>query len=313
MENTWALKIRTGWVIGLALAVLLIGGTVGLVVTAIMTPLSIWVFLLAVGACLTLGLAIRVLYQLWGLINASYELDRNALVIHWGPVEHQIPMADVREVLSGAQVENLRVRPSLRWPGYFVALGQAQQPSEDQDAADSTDAPRPILFYASARPKHQVILHTKNVAYGVSPADLEGFLIALRERLEMGPTQEVEERSTHPAFLDWPIWQDRWAVGILTGCLALLVLFVGVLCWRYPYLPQEIALRFTPGGIPLLIGPATRIFYLAVLGTIFTVFNVTAGFFLYRRERPLAYFLWSGLLATLGCLWAAAISILLMN
>ena len=42
----------------------------------------------------------RVLYQLWGLINASYELDRNALVIHWGPVEHRIPMGNVRDVYA---------------------------------------------------------------------------------------------------------------------------------------------------------------------------------------------------------------------
>lgn len=300
MENTWRVEIRTGWIVGLALAVILIAATVGLIVLAVVTPISIRVFLIGLGACLTLGLAIRVLYQLWGLINASYELDRNALTIHWGPVVHQIPMGSVREVISGTKLEDLRVRPSLRWPGYGVAIGRGAGMD-------------PILFYGTRAPRSQAIVRTDALAYGVSPADLEEFLVALRERLEMGPTQEVDQRSSHPGFLDWPIWRDRWALGMLTGSVMLLVLLVGLLCWRYPYLPAEIALRFSPGGEPLLITRAARIFYFALLGTIFVLLNGGLGLFFYSRERPVSYFLWSGLLAALGSLWAGVVSILLMQ
>ncbi|MGC9467816.1 MAG: PH domain-containing protein [Anaerolineae bacterium] len=314
MENTWEASVRTGWIVGLALAVILIAATVGLVVTAVVTPLSIRVFLMGLGACLTLGLAIRVIYQLWGLINAKYELDRNALTIHWGPVQHQIPMGSVHEVLSGAKLDNLHIRPSLRWPGYMVALGRAKRPKEqDEQAEEEAASIDPILFYATKRPKYQVVIRTEGIAYAISPADTEGFLVALRERLEMGPTQEVEEQSRHPAFLDWPIWKDRWALGMLIASLASLVLLVGVLSWRYPYLPSEIALRFTPDGAPLLVGRAIRIFYFALLATGFLLIDGSLGLFFYRRERPIAYFLWSGLLATMGSLWAAVISILLMQ
>jgi len=61
MENTWRLDIRMGWVVGLALAVVSIGATVGLVAAAVVAPLSIRVFLLGLGACVTLGFAVRVL------------------------------------------------------------------------------------------------------------------------------------------------------------------------------------------------------------------------------------------------------------
>jgi hypothetical protein len=197
VENVWRIEIRQGWIIGLALAVVLIAATVGLVVAAVVSPLSLRVFLLGVGACLTLGFAIRILYQLWGLINASYEMDRNVLQIHWGPVEHQIPMGAVREVISGAKVQDKHIRLSLRWPGYIVALGRAV--TAEGETLD------PILYYATQPAAEQVIIRTDGIAYAISPAELEPFLIALRERLEMGPTQEVEEHATHPAFLDWEI------------------------------------------------------------------------------------------------------------
>jgi hypothetical protein len=305
MENVRRIEIRKGWIVGLAFVVVLIAATVGLVVAAVVSPLSLRVFLLGIGACLTLGLAIRVLYQLWGLINASYEMDRNVLHIHWGPIQHQVPMGSIREVISGAKLEEVHLRPSLRWPGYAVAIGRAVTPE-----GETLD---PILYYATQPADQQVILCTDGVAYAISPAELEPFLVALRERLEMGPTQEVEERSSHPAFLDWEIWRDRWALGMLVGSLALLILLVGVLTWRYPALPPQISLRFTPEGAPLLVGNAVRIFYFALLGVGFSIINGGLGLFFYHRERPLAYFLWSGLVATIGSLWAAAMSVLLMQ
>ena len=192
------------------LIAVLLATTVGLVVYAVTIPISLWLFLLSILAVVTLGLAIRLAYQLWGLISASYSMDRNAVVIHWGGVEHVVPMAQVREVKSGNELHDLHMRPGIRWPGCFAGIGKAV----DCDT---------ILFYASQAPAHQVVLRTDTVAYAISPADMETFLPALAERLEMGPTQEIEERSSHPAFLDWDIWHDRWAGGLLLGTVFLLV------------------------------------------------------------------------------------------
>jgi hypothetical protein len=313
MDNAWRLDIRKGWLIGLSLAVVCIAATVGLVVAALVRPLSIWVFLLAIGASLTLGLAVRILYQLWGLVNASYELDRNALVIRWGPVEHQIPMGSVREVIAGTKLQQPHTRLGLRWPGYAVALGRATiADSGDNGSAEGVTLD-PVLFYAAGGPEKQVVLRTDAVAYAISPADLEAFLTALRERLEMGPTQEVEERATHPKFLDWPIWQDRWALGMLLTGFGLLILLMGIICWRYPYLPPEVVLRVTATGEPLLVTRAARIFYVVLVGAIFAVLDTALGFVFYRRERPIAYFLWSGHVAIIASLCAAVVAILLMQ
>ena len=70
-------------------------------------------------------------------------------------------------------------------------------------------------------------------------------------------------------------------------------------------------MRFSSTGEALLVVAASRIFYLALLGVIFLVINGGLGLLLYRRKRTATYFLWMGLLAVQGMLWAAAVSILM--
>ncbi|MBN2391136.1 MAG: PH domain-containing protein [Anaerolineae bacterium] len=298
MRNTWNLQVRWGWIIGLFIVAVLIAVTVALVVLAWMLPVKIWTFLMGVGAVGALIIIIRLIYQLWGLINAIYEMDRNAIIIHWGGTQHQIPMASVQAVLQGADVKGLRMQPGFRWPGYFVGLGEAPDIGQ-------------ILFFATRSLKEQIIIRTSGMAYAISPKDRDEFLQAFRERLDMGPTQEVVESSKHPGFLDWLIWRDRLGLSVLSGSFSLLALLVGVLCWRYPHLPPEIVLRFSSTGEAMLVVAASRIFYLALLGVIFLVINGGLGLLLYRRERTATYFLWTGLLAIQGGLWAAAVSILM--
>ncbi len=307
MENHWSPPLRTGWIAGLTLTVILIAAAVGLTVPVVTRPPSLRSFLLILGACLSLGLAIRVLYQLWGLINADYEMDRNALTIRWGPVTHQVPMGAVRAVVRGSDLTDLHILPTLRWPGYFLAVGKAQLQQEDKH--QTLD---PVLFFATRSLASQVVICTDGMAYAISPADLEGFLAALHERLEMGPTQDVEPYATHPKFLDWEIWRDRLALVTLAGSVTVFIALLGFLFWRYPSLPQEVILRVTPQGTPLLTAPPRRIFYFPILGAASLLVNVTLGFLLYHRERLLAYFLWIGTLAAMITLTAVTVSVLRM-
>ncbi len=297
MQNTWELDIRQGWIIGLALAAISLAVAVGLVVLAALNPVTLLTFLLGVVAFVALAFTVVVIYQLWGLVNAYYEMDRNALVIYWGGTRHQIPMASVREVLPGAEIADVRMRPGLRWPGYFVGYGE----SENHGG---------ILYFATRPRAEHVVVRTAGMAYAISPRETESFLPALRERLEMGPTQEIAEESEHPAFLDWVIWRDRLALGLLLGSSALLLLLVGLLCCRYPTLPAQVALRVTQDGAALLMAEASRIFYFATLGVIFLLLNGGLGLLLYHRDRTAAYFVWSGLLILQSGLWGAVLTVL---
>ncbi|MBN2003865.1 MAG: PH domain-containing protein [Anaerolineae bacterium] len=298
MRNLWEVNVRRGWAFGLGIVIFLVGATIALVVWAAVQPISIWTFLKSLGALALLALSIWVVYQLWGLTNASYEMDRNAVVIHWGSIDYQIPMASVQAVFSGAELKGLRMRPGLRWPGHFVGTG-------------ATDDAGMVLFYATQPRERTVVIRTAGMAYAISPDDMEEFLQAFKERLEMGPTQEVEEHSTHPSFLDWEIWRDRIGMLTLSGSMILLVLLVGLLCLSYPYLPEDLVLRFTSQSEPLLVVKTPRIFYLPLVGTIFLLLNSTLGFLLYHRERLACYLLWIGLLVVQSGLWTAVLTILL--
>jgi hypothetical protein len=266
-------------------------------VVILTTPVSLWTFLagLVILASL-LGIA-QMIYWLWGLINAHYTMDRNALVIHWGHYVHQIPMLAVQSVRSGDEIKQVRMRTQFRWPGYFRGYGEAEDIG-------------PLRFYATEPLARHVIICTPEMAYAISPADRDAFLGALRERLEMGPTQEVEAVSQQPAFLQWSLWHDNLALGTLGGSVLLIILLIGLLTWRYPHLPPRITLRETPAGQVLLTAAAGRVFYLALMGVIFLVVNGLLGLLLYRRQKIVAYFLWSGLLVLQSGLWIAVISIL---
>jgi hypothetical protein len=60
----------------------------------------------------------------------------------------------------------------------------------------------------------------------------------------------------------------------------------------------------------MLVTDKIRIFYLALLGLIFTCVNGGLGLVFYRVERTAAYFLWSGLLVVMIALWTAVIQLL---
>jgi len=235
------------------------------------------------------------------LVNASYTMDRNAVVIRWGGYMHQIPLAEIREVLRGSEVEGLRLQSLFCWPGYLVGRGSAP-------------ALGPILFYATQPLEAQLVLCADSGVYAISPIDREGFITALSERMELGATQDVTAVSTHPAFLDWPIWQDQMALAWWGSSLVVLALLVASLCGLYPFLPPEIPLQITREGEILRMAGAGRIFYFAFLGVLFLVVNGGAGMYFYlrdERDRAIAYFFWSGTLLLQGTLWVAAAAVLL--
>lgn len=298
--TTWALDIQRGWRLGLVFVVGLVLLAAVLIVTVALNSLTILTFLLSLVAIAALAGAGVISYWLWGLVNASYTMDRNAVVIHWGGYMHQIPLAEIREVLRGSEVEGLRLQSLFCWPGYLVGRGSA--PALGQ-----------ILFYATQPLDAQLILRAESGTYAISPIDREGFITAFSERMELGATQDVTAVSTHPAFLDWPIWQDQMALGLWGSSLVVLALLVAGLCGLYPFLPPEIPLQITREGEILRMTGAGRIFYFALLGVLFLLVNGGAGMYFYQRERDhaIAYFFWSGTLLLQGSLWVAAVAVLL--
>jgi hypothetical protein len=295
--NEWQTEINKGlWVgIGIILLVLLIDA--GLILLATSRPVSLGTFAIGLSVLTSFGLMGLVGYWLYGLMDSEYFLDRNVLIIHWGPTEQVIPMGQVERVVLGEEVEGRIHFYGGMWPGHFVGYG-------DIPEVGST------LFYATVPPRQQVYVVTSVMAYGISPVDREAFLESLHKRLEMGPTQVVDQSSQRPAFLSWPIWQDRLALVLFGGGIFALLALIGFLSFRFPALPPLVPLHFDASGTPDRLGARANIFIVPLIGLLAVVINDVLGWLLHERERMASYLLWGGAFLVQIFVWTAIIGIL---
>jgi len=295
----WKTDKTKGLSVGVGLMVAIILVDAGLIwLIADQRTINTGTFIIGLTVLLSLGLLTVVGYWLYGLTRSEYTLDRNALVIRWGPVEHVIPSDQIESVLTGDEVEGrIRLRSGGMWPGHCVGSGEF--PGE-----------RLTLFYSTVPPQDQVYVVTPDLVYGISPADREVFVESFRERWEMGPTQAVEQSSRQPGFLDWTIWQDKLGLGLLAvGFLTLLAL-IGLLCFQFSALPLLVPLHFDVTGAPDRLGPRGQVFTIPLIGFLVLLLNLFLGGLSYRRERMVSYLLWGGVILVQVLMWVAAASIL---
>lgn len=293
----WKTNAERGLYVGIGLMVIIVLIDVGLIWLAATRPLSVGTFIIGLAVLFSLGFLGLIGYWLHGLAHSEYFLDRNALVIRWGLTEQIIPTSQIERVLTGDEIEErIRFYGGI-WPSHCVGYG---------------DVPGvgPALFYATVPPRDQIYIVTPGLTYGISPADREGFLESLHRRLQMGPTQIVEQSSKRPGFLNWPIWQDWLGLSLLAaGFLALLVL-IGLLCLKFPTLPRLVPLHFDAAGNPDRLGPRGQIFIIPLIGLLALLLNGALGGLVYRHERVASYLLWGGIVLIHVLVWTATVGIL---
>ena len=294
----WRTDIRLGLVVGIGLMVLIFLVDVGLIwLTTERQMIGPGTFAVGLSVLTSLGLLGLIGYLIYGLADSGYFLDRNAVIIHWGPTEQIIPIGDIERVLTGAEIEG-RVRCSGgMWPGHFVGYGEVP----DVGGA---------LFYATVPPKEQIYIVTPGLAYGISPADHDGFLKALQRRRQMGPTRVVQLSSKRPGFLSWPIWRDRLGLALLGAALLALLALIGLLAFKYPTLPHLVPLHFDAAGKPDRLGPRANIFTIPLIGLLVFLFNGALGWVVHHRERVASYLLWGGAVLVQILVWTAAVGVL---
>jgi hypothetical protein len=258
-------------------------------------------FVIGLALLLSLGLLGLLVYWLYGLILSRYLLDRNELIIQWGAVQQVIPIGKVEVVFTGEEVETPIRFSGGKWPGHCVGFGDVPIPGGEYTSA---------LFYATVPPRWQIYVATPGLVYGISPAQRDDFLESLLKRMEMGPTQVVEQHTMRPGFLSWYIWRDWIALSLLGIGILAVVALIGLLTQMYPSLPALIPLHFDTAGVADRYGPRVQIFITPLIGLLTLLLNGVIGGLVYHRERMISYLFWGGALLVQILVWIAAIGLL---
>jgi hypothetical protein len=294
----WETDVGLGVAFGTLVAVAIFAIDVSLVwLASRQTVPSFGTYLIGLAVLASLGLEALLGFWLYGLVDSGYFLDRNALVIHWGPMEQIVPIGQIERVVRGEQVGGRITTSGGVWPGHYVGHG---------DIPDIG----PTLFYSTARPRGQVFVVTPAIAYGVSPADRDGFLQSLGKRLEMGPTQVVEQSSKRPAFLGWRVWRDWRGLTMVGIGLVSLVILTGLICFLFPSLPNSLPLHFGATGRADRFAPRVYVFVLPLIGLLVALANGAIGWILNSRERLASHMAWAGSVLVQALIWVAALGIL---
>jgi hypothetical protein len=293
----WEINVGRGFAIGIGLMSFITIANAALIGIAASQPINFGTFIVGVSVIFGLLLDGLIGYWVYGLAGASYLLDRNALIIQWGTSKQVIPTNEIERIFTGDEINRDFHFYGGGWPGHWVGYGEVKDAGE-------------TLFYATQPPRKQIFVATPGLVYGISPADRAAFLESLQKRLQMGPTQAVEQSSRRPPILEWPIWRDWLGLTLLgAGALALAGL-IGFLCFRFPALPMLMPLHFGPSGSPDRLGPRSEVFLIPLIGLSTLLINGALGGLLYGRDRVASYLLWGGSVLVQLFVWTAAMGLL---
>ena len=231
------------------------------------------------GAMLVIAFIPGLIYRMYALQRARYELARDGISLFWGLRREEIPIDHVNWVGSAEQYEKGLTKPSLRMPGAVLGV---------QTQTDGT-----VVEFLAAGDTNLVMIETPNRTFAISPANQTEFLQSYRKLAEFGSLAPIQSISDYPTFLLTRSWANRPA-RILLISSALLAL--GLIIWVSLSIPNYpmISLRFYPDGSPVELVQGVRLLLLPVLNTFFFITDLLTGLFFYRREdtKSLAYLMW---------------------
>lgn len=297
-------SIATGLLIALDLLLALI---------AYLIPVGTLPFLLLVAVILLWVPMAYVAWRAWVCLSLSYWVDRNAVTLAWGPIRQILPLTSIKEIRRGEAVVALqRGRADVRGPN-------GQIDTAARAIADRWPRLEPYVVYGpevgtrrrssglrmyslATRPlADQIVLMTPGGAYGISPASPEGFLGALEQHHQLGPTHLLETERSWPRVVRSPLWQDRWLLAMLIAGFAGFLLLLGVAMTRFTSLPYALPQWSNLDRRFILLFPA--------FGFAIWIINGIWGLMIYRQHRVAAGLLWFGTLAAQVAAMVALLSI----
>jgi len=258
---------------GVILVMLLAGGYFFYRATLDQTGLDFLLHMLI--ALVILAPSPLLLYRLYALLNATYTLRREGLMLRWGLRREDIPLSQIEWMRPAAELGFRLPLPWLKWPGAILGTRQVGELG--------------TVEFLSANLARMILVATDKRVYAISPAESNQFLSQFSQMSELGSPVPLEAQSVYPAVLLGRVMEDRLArililAGFGAGLLHLAAVVIAI---------HGLDLVLWPGSSDL--APAERMLLLPVLNGMVWLFNLILGIFLYRRGGDLkmaAYLLW---------------------
>jgi len=291
---------RQGILIGLfLLGFLLLGMSAGITQLAAgrITPLlGLWTALVI----LCIPLALLVIYRLYGLINATYVLNRDGFFLRWGLASDEIPLGKIRDVVPLNKIsDGLRPKPGIWWPGCVVGIHAVENLG--------------IFEFFSSTPSSRsavIALEKRNLV--ISPPNVDDFIQTFHDVARLGSLEEIPEKTARPNFFSAQLWADTLARSLIIIGLIMLLSLLAYISFQVGTLPDVVPFGFDGDGNPDHLVPAAQLIILPLVGGFFWLIDLVMGAWLFRRKnnQPVAYIVWGMSILVGGLLWGAVLQLI---
>lgn len=281
-----------GLLVGILLA--LWSGSVAVLLAnaGIATEGGLQIFVTFLGATIAGILAVLFAFWTYSLATIAYLLDRNGLVISWGPTRQIVPLRAIRRLVPASSVGVPRIR-GVSWWGHHVGRGDVSQIGT-------------VLFYSTHQTTDQVLyVITTERNYAISVDNPEEFAREVLRRQELGPTAEVVHHVERSGASLESFWADPRARWLAAAAVIGLALVWGQVAMRYGSLPSTLQLHF-PVNNPV-VAPEGReaILELPRTATILLAANLVLGVILHSWDRMAGYVLFAAAVAVQASIFVA--------
>ncbi len=265
--------------------------------TLIISPNILNLIVITPGLVIVSIVFFPALIAFFSLPSMRYELRDDALYLIIGPWRDRIPYNEIVDI----SVKDLVLNPlsSFRFPG--LALFNVAYSDEGT-----------VRMYSTHALKDVVLIKTLNKKYGISPKDEEGFINALRSKIETFKDVKTSIPGKSE-YTNKEILPKKWSfVEIIVWLIVAASFIVGI--YFYPRLPERIAVHWSASGnvngyLPKFIG----IFLIPFSSFILTLIPVLvpSGSKESYINMKIKYYI--GILVVLSVLFFAYIYMLLWN
>jgi len=267
---------RKGTFLYLGLTLLLLGASGSMLIFALDQQGSGFFILALVGAILLLAPIPFILYSLYSLSKARYELNRDGLKIRWGLRSVDIPMTDIDWVRTA---DALQKKPPLpAWSFSGVLRGVINRPEFGE------------VEYLASDQRRLLLVGTRKKTYAITPEDTNAFLKAFQSVFELGSLAPLKASSVQAGTFFSSVFKDRLArIFILLDIFLLAALLITTTILISSR--QTVLFGYQVTGIQSEPAPSNRLLLLPTLNFFSLVPVFMAGFFFFRSQktRQLSY------------------------